>query len=189
MLVVHRRRTAPMATLPPPPKTETLLDVLAGGQELAHALIERYNALRSGGARAIAARTGLARRLCAELAVQLQIEEELLYPELRESLPDPAPVDQAEVENACMRALVERLIEMSPTDPSFDARVVVLGELLERHLARAARELYPLAMRVPLDPRTLGLALVQRRDELLADLADGHVVPLDSEAVPGDPAH
>ncbi|NRF68130.1 hemerythrin domain-containing protein [Aquincola sp. S2] len=151
---------------------DSVLDVLLAGQAMTRCLMARYTRLRAQGPSADPLRAGLARRLCAELAVQLQIEEELFYPELRQVLIDSAPVDQAEVEHECMRELSTRLMDMAPDDPMFDARVMVLGELLELHLAREAQQIYPMALRAPLDFSALGLALVQRRDELLADIAD-----------------
>lgn len=152
-----------------------VLDLLVAGQAGVRNLLARYRTLceSDDGRRHDARRGGLARRLCAELAVQLQIEDEVFYPALRAALADSALVDVAEVEHECLRELVSRVVDMVPSDPLFDARVLVIAELFDLHLAREAQELHPAAMRSALDFHAIALALMQRRDDLLAELADG----------------
>ena len=94
---------------------------------------------------------------------------------------DARLIDVAEVEHECLRDLTGRVIEMAPDDPMFDARVLVIGELFELHLAREAHELHPAAMRSPLDFHDIAMQLMQRRDDLLAELADGHGVHFENE--------
>ena len=158
-----------------PAGAEEVLDLLITGQSTARCLLARYRSLcerRHPGTEA--QRGGLARRLCAELAVQLQVEDEVFYPALRAAMHDGSLIDVAEVEHECLRELTSRVVEMAPDDPLFDARVLVIGELFELHLAREAHELHPAAMRSPLDFHAISMHLMQRRDDLLAELADGH---------------
>jgi hypothetical protein len=165
-----------------PPHADEVLDLLISGQSTVRCLLARYRALCRQGAGSDARRGGLARRLCAELAVQLQIEDEVFYPALRAAMVDGWLIDVAEVEHECLRDLTARVVEMSPTDPLFDARVLVIGELLELHLAREAHELHPAARRsTAIDFHGIALQLVQRRDDLLAELADGHGLRFESE--------
>jgi hypothetical protein len=168
----HRVRPWPGSA---PAGAEEVLDLLITGQSTVRCLLARYRALcerRLPGTDA--QRGGLARRLCAELAVQLAVEDEVFYPALRAAMHDARLIDVAEVEHECLRELTGRVVEMAPDDPMFDARVLVIGELFELHLAREAHELHPAAMRSPLDFHDIAMQLMQRRDDLLAELADGH---------------
>lgn len=175
-----------------PAGAEELLELLVSGQSTVRCLLARYRALcerKSLGADQ--QRGGLARRLCAELAVQLQVEDEVFYPALRAAMHDSRLIDVAEVEHECLRDLTARVVEMDPDDPLFDARVLVIGELLELHLAREAHELHPAAMRSPLDFHGTAMQLMQRRDDLLAELADGHGLRFENEEADpvGEPPH
>jgi hypothetical protein len=165
-----------------PAGAEEVLDLLISGQSTVRCLLARYRALcerrQSGND---AQRGGLARRLCAELAVQLAVEDEVFYPALRAAMHDASLIDVAEVEHECLRALTSRVVEMAPDDPMFDARVLVIGELFELHLAREAHELHPAAMRSPLNFHDIAMQLMQRRDDLLAELADGHGLRFENE--------
>lgn len=158
-----------------PAGAEAVLELLVSGQSTVRCLLARYRALcerRLPGTEN--QRGGLARRLCAELAVQLAVEDQVFYPALRAAMHDGSLIDVAEVEHECLRELTSRVVEMAPDDPLFDARVLVIGELFELHLAREAHELHPAAMRSPLDFHDIAMQLMQRRDDLLAELADGH---------------
>jgi hypothetical protein len=175
----HRVRSWPGAA---PAGAEEVLDLLITGQSTVRCLLARYRALceqRLPGTDV--QRGGLARRLCAELAVQLAVEDEVFYPALRAAMHDSSLIDVAEVEHECLRELTGRVIEMAPDDPMFDARVLVIGELLELHLAREAHELHPAAMRTSLDFHRIAMQLMQRRDDLMAELADGHGVHFENE--------
>jgi hypothetical protein len=188
----HPSRVRPWPS-PAAAGAEEVLDLLVNGQSTVRCLLARYRALCERRLPGVddRARDGLARRLCAELAVQLQVEDEVFYPALRAAMPDGRLIDVAEVEHECLRDLTSRVVDMDPDDPLFDARVLVIGELFELHLAREAHELHPAALRSPLDFHQIAVALMQRRDDLLAELADGHGLRLENEEADpvGEPPH
>lgn len=132
-------------------------------------------------------RTQLVRRLCAELVAHMHMQEELLYPRLRTLVDDTLPIDQSEAEHQCLRALIERLVQMDSVDPMFDARLQVLAEIFDLHQRREAREVYPLMQGRSL--RNLAQAMQCRREELLLAVQAGDAPePENEEADPvGEP--
>src|SRR6476659_7677851 len=53
----------------------------------------------------------LARQICLELTVHAQIEEEIFYPALRETIKDTDLLDEAEVEHASAKDLIAQIEE------------------------------------------------------------------------------
>src|SRR5690242_8135640 len=75
-----------------------------------HLLVE-YARLAMAAARdSTAQRTELAAKICEELTVHAQIEEELFYPALREAAPDAgAPLDEARAEHQEAKELIAQI--------------------------------------------------------------------------------
>src|ERR1043165_4378743 len=70
----------------------------------------------------------LVRKICMELTIHSTIEEEIFYPAVREAIEDMDVMDEAEVEHASVKDLVEQLEGMSSNDELYDAKVKVLSE-------------------------------------------------------------
>ena len=112
----------------------------------------------------------LAGRICSALTVHAEIEEDIFYPALRERLEDDLALDQAEVEHAIARDLIEQIVAMEPDDALFDARVLVLAEYVEHHVQEEESEIFPQAEKSGIDLEELGAELAERRHELRAEL-------------------
>lgn len=168
----HLQAAHSTAWLQPQKPGNPTLRMLEDGQATVRGLLNRHALMAPQ--RGTALRAGVARRLCAEMAVHLQVEAALLYPRLRDVLDNSAALDQAEVEHECMRALMERLMVMDANEPLFDASVTVLGELFDLHLQRQALQVLPLLYSSGLDLHQLGTRMMRCRDDLLAEMADGH---------------
>ena len=117
-------------------------------------------------------RDELAAEICSALTVHAEIEEDIFYPALRERLDDDLALDQAEVEHAIARDLIEQIVAMEPDDALFDARVLVLAEYVEHHVQEEESEIFPQAEKSGIDLDELGAGLADRRHELLAELED-----------------
>ena len=115
-------------------------------------------------------RDELAAEICSALTVHAEIEEDIFYPALRERLDDDLALDQAEVEHAIARDLVEQIEAMEPDDALFDARVLVLAEYVEHHVQEEESEIFPQAEKSGIDLEELGAELAERRHELRAEL-------------------
>lgn len=116
----------------------------------------------------------LAGRICGELTVHAQIEEEIFYPAARtieDSVDElPALLDEAEVEHAGAKDLIEQILGMSPDEALFDARIKVLGEYIKHHVKEEENELFPKVKKAgELDLEALGAELDARSQELKDD--------------------
>jgi len=114
----------------------------------------------------------LARKICSMLTVHAEIEEEIFYPAMRENVDDELTLDEAEVEHASAKELIEQLEGMDPGDALYDAKVIVLGEYVDHHVQEEENELFPQAEKAGLDLDDLGAELASRKRELMSTLAD-----------------
>jgi hypothetical protein len=80
----------------------------------------------------------LVHRICLELSVQAQIEEEIVYPACAGAV-EEAMLNQAYVEHDGAKVLIAELLEADATDAFFEARVTVLAEMREMGERLAAR--------------------------------------------------
>ena len=64
----------------------------------------------------------LAERICQELEVHAQLEEDLFYPAVRAAIGDADLMDEAQVEHESAKGLIRQIRAMSPGDALFDAR-------------------------------------------------------------------
>ena len=115
----------------------------------------------------------LALEICTKLTVHATVEEELFYPAAREVLEDDEDlVDEADVEHACAKELIAQIAESEPADPLYDAKVKVLGEYIDHHVKEEEDEMFPKVKRSSLDVDALGEEIAQRREILLAEMAE-----------------
>ncbi len=110
-------------------------------------------------------KSALVQRICAELTVHATIEEEIFYPAVREAIDDDDLVDEAEVEHASAKELIAQLAAASPDDDQYDAKVTVLGELIDHHVEEEEDEMFPQA-RKKIDVAAVGAELAERKAEL-----------------------
>lgn len=114
-------------------------------------------------------------RICTELTVHAQIEEEIFYPTLREWGGDKMTdmLDEAEVEHATAKDLIEQISSMSPDDELYDAKVTVLGEYVKHHVKEEEDEIFPKAKKADVDMEELGNLLAERKQELMQEMEMG----------------
>ena len=112
----------------------------------------------------------LAQKICAELTIHAQIEEELVYSAAREVLDETDILDEAEVEHDSAKELISQIEAMQAGDELFDAKVTVLGEYVNHHIKEEQGELFPKLKKSDLDLEVLGDELEQRKTELIAEM-------------------
>ena len=90
-------------------------------------------------------RREIAQQICAELTIHAQVEEELLYPWLREQLEDDdmEMVEEAQVEHNSAKDLIAQIEGASDIDEVFNAKVKVLGEYIKHHVQEEENEIFP----------------------------------------------
>jgi hemerythrin-like domain-containing protein len=114
------------------------------------------------------ARRQLAERICLELKVHTQLEEELFYPWLRENLSedDMDLVEQAQVEHNAATDLIEQIEGASEIDDAYNAKVKVLGEYIKHHVNEEENEIFPKVSDEAEALDELGQEMASRKGEL-----------------------
>lgn len=130
----------------------------------------------------------LVEKICNELTVHAQLEEEIFYPAVREAIDDESLMDEAEVEHATAKELIAQLEEMSPGDDYYDAKVVVLGEYVNHHVQEEEGEMFVKARKSDVDTAGLGATLAARKSELKSELGIDHAPELAAKRDSGNGA-
>jgi hemerythrin-like domain-containing protein len=136
-------------------------------------MFKEYEELtNSRGRSAARKKMDLARQICHELTVHAQIEEEIFYPALRESLKETDTIAEAEVEHQSAKELIAQIESMPEADEMFDAKVTVLGEYIDHHVKEERNEIFPKARSSrKLDLVAMRDELEQRKEELMGEMA------------------
>jgi hemerythrin superfamily protein len=108
----------------------------------------------------------LAEKICRELTIHAQIEEEIFYPAIRGVLDDKELLPEAEVEHGSLKQLIADIENTDTDDELFAARVKVLGEYVKHHVKEEQNEIFPQVRSSDLDMVELGALLMQRKKEL-----------------------
>lgn len=120
------------------------------------------------------ARPALARKICNELTVHAQIEEEIFYPALREVIDAPELLDEAQAEHQQAKELIAQIRSMKQSGPDMDERVSQLARAVELHVKEERDHLFPKAQSAEnLDLDELGARLKERQQQLEAEVASG----------------
>ena len=131
------------------------------------AMFRQYDKL---GDRAQAKKGELCRRICNELKVHAQIEEEIFYPATRAALPkEDDLLDEAQVEHDGAKQLIAQLDAMEPGEDLYDAKVTVLGEYINHHVEEEEGQMFPKARRAKVDLAGLAEQLKQRKQALMSE--------------------
>lgn len=116
----------------------------------------------------------LVAQICEALTVHAQIEEEIFYPAVREAIEDDDLMDEADVEHAGAKDLIEQLEDAKPGDDHYDAKVSVLGEQIDHHVKEEEQPdgMFAKARKAGIDLAALGAEMAQRKAELAGKGAD-----------------
>jgi len=139
--------------------------LLTADHRLVKKLFADFGKLRKGEADSVATAT-LVGRICIELRLHTQLEEEIFYPVVRAAIQDNDLMDEADVEHDGVRDLIAQLEGMDPTDDHYNAKVMVLSENVDHHVKEEQEEMFKKAKKAKVNMSDLGRKLVQRRKEL-----------------------
>jgi hemerythrin-like domain-containing protein len=117
-------------------------------------------------------RRQLAQKICAELKVHTQVEEELFYPFLRETLEDDDMdlVEEAQVEHNGAKDLIEQIEAAAEIDDEYNAKVKVLGEYIKHHVNEEENEIFPKLSDEQDALDELGQEMSSRKQELAEEM-------------------
>ena len=122
-------------------------------------------------ARAPSKKKQLVSKICTELSVHAQVEEEIFYPAVKQALKDKELVPEAIVEQATMKDLIAQVEGVEPDGEMFDAKIKVLSEYVKHHVKEEHTEMFPKAKATRLDMLELGAHIAERKKVLLAERA------------------
>jgi hemerythrin superfamily protein len=143
--------------------------LLTADHKAVKALFKQFEEL-SGEDDADEQKATLVARICDELTVHAQIEEEIYYPAVRAAIEDDDLMDEADVEHESAKDLIAQLESMSPGDDHYDAKVTVLGEYIDHHVKEEESEMFSKARKADVDNAALGQEMATRKAELKAEL-------------------
>lgn len=113
----------------------------------------------------------LAEKICRELTVHTQLEEEIFYPAVRKAIKEALLMEEAGVEHASAKELIAQIQDMTAGDTLYDGKVVVLGEYIDHHVKEERTEMFPKARASKIDLVKMRDALQARKEELMDDFA------------------
>jgi hemerythrin superfamily protein len=103
-----------------------------------------FRKFEQAGDRAAATKAGLVDQILEALTVHTYIENEVMYPAVRDRLPDlEDDVLESYEEHHVADVLCMELAPMKPDDERFDAKVTVLIEIVEHHIEEEEDEWFP----------------------------------------------
>jgi hemerythrin superfamily protein len=148
---------------------EDAIALLTADHKAVKALFKQFEAL-SEQDDADEEKAALVARICDEITIHAQVEEEIFYPAVREAIDDDDLMDEADVEHASAKDLIAQLESMSPGDDHYDAKVKVLGEQIDHHVEEEQNEMFAKARKADVELEALGAEIAARKTELQAEL-------------------
>jgi hemerythrin superfamily protein len=145
------------------------LEMLMTDHEAVKKLFKQYDKQKDADD---ASRQETAERICNELTVHAEVEEELFYPWLRENLAedDMELVEEAGIEHQTAKDLIAQLEDAEELDGEYDAKVKVLSEYIDHHVGEEENEIFPKVKSKKDELDALGEEMMARKVELKAEI-------------------
>ena len=128
-------------------------------------LFEKYESAKGSDRKA-----ALVKEICTELCVHATIEEEIFYPACKGEVEEDL-LDEAYVEHDGAKVMISELMNGSPDNEFYDAKVKVLSEEIKHHVKEEEKRsegLFAQAKDAGVDMEALGEQMAARKEELLA---------------------
>jgi len=106
-----------------------------------------------------------------ELEIHAALEEQLIYPAIREEIEADDVMNEATEEHHLVHVLLKELKQLDSDDEAFKAKFTVLGELVKHHVKEEEGEMFPKAQKADIDWEELGAEVAQRKEQLTAKFA------------------
>jgi hemerythrin superfamily protein len=126
-------------------------------------------------------KSAVVEKICNELTIHAELEEEIFYPAVREAIDEGDLMDEALVEHAGAKALIAQLEDMDPEDDLYDAKVTVLGEQINHHVEEEEGEMFPKAKKAGVDTAVLGQQMLERKTDLMQEMGISNETAEDSD--------
>ena len=119
-------------------------------------------------------------KICKELIVHAQLEEEIFYPACRQKGVKSDMLDEAQVEHDGAKVMIRELMSEDPEADYYDAKVTVLSEYIKHHVGeeeKGSEGIFALAKMAGVDMSALGSELQARKAELAQEFDDEPPAP------------
>jgi hemerythrin superfamily protein len=110
----------------------------------------------------------IAQTTIQELEIHAGLEEKLIYPAIREGIDDNEVMNETMEEHHLVHVLIAELKELEPSDDTFRAKFILLGELVKHHVKEEEGEMFPQAEKAKIDWETLEAEVMRRKEQLMA---------------------
>ena len=127
------------------------------------------------------AKKAVAQEICTELCIHTMIEEEIFYPACKGKVEDDQ-MDEAYVEHDGAKVMIAELLNGSPDDEFYDAKMKVLSEEIKHHVKEEEQPgegIFAQARDGKLDLDALGDRMAARKEQLKVKFkAEGLPAPM-----------
>lgn len=144
---------------------EDAIDLLDADHKLVQKLFIDYLGLAEDGGSS-ADKRKLAQKICQDLTVHTQIEEEIFYPRVQAAIDDDGLMEEALREHAEAKKTIARIQGMAPSDDGYDDAVKQLYETILDHVMDEREKLFLKARYSTADLRGMVPELHARKKEL-----------------------
>jgi hemerythrin superfamily protein len=144
---------------------EDAVDLLDADHKLVQKLFLDYQGLCDDGAPS-EARRQLALKICQDLNVHTQIEEEIFYPRVRDAIKDDSVMEEALREHAEAKKTIARIQGMAPNDAAYDDAVKQLFAMVMDHVMDERERMFLKARYSTADLRGMVPELYARKKQL-----------------------
>jgi len=110
----------------------------------------------------------IAQTTIQELEIHAELEEELIYPAIREGIDDDELMNEANEEHHLVHVLIAELKNLEPSDDIFKAKFTLLGELVKHHVKEEEGEMFPQAQKAKIEWEELKTEVKGRKEQLMA---------------------
>ena len=159
------------------PKRTDATTLLRADHKLVSDLFAEYEKTRS-----VPKKKQIVEKICTELSVHAQVEEEIFYPAFKIALKDKVLVPEAAVEHATLKDLIAQVEGQEPDGEMYDAKIKVLSEYVKHHVKEEQNEMFTKAKSSKLDLIELGVQIASRKLELLAERSGNKNIPSSAKA-------
>jgi hemerythrin superfamily protein len=108
----------------------------------------------------------LVSKICSELSIHAQVEEEIFYPQFKIALGDTELIAEAIVEHSTLKDLIAQVEGKEPDGEMFDAKIKVMSEYVQHHVKEEEGEMFPKAKKSKMDLEKIGTEISARKTEL-----------------------
>jgi len=115
-------------------------------------------------------RQRIADQAMMELEIHAKLEEELVYPAIREALDEDDMMDEALEEHHVVELLIKELRKMGPKDERYKAKFTVLAEIVKHHIEEEESEILPQAEETDMDMAELGQEAMAFKEKLMSKM-------------------